>query len=91
MGIKLAMAVGLCCVTLQASAATVHDSAPMKKAAHSVRSKAVKPESAAAIDEYLQWHRESGYAVYASPLEAVAPDSASQNDSCAKAHAVPVN
>jgi hypothetical protein len=89
MRIQLALAVGLFSVALQASAATVVDTAPAKKKAQAVQPRVAKPVATEAFSEYLQWHRDSGFAIYASPLEVVAPDVTP--DSCAKASTPAVN
>lgn len=89
MSLKQAMLLCICGIALQASAAAVRDGAPAKHAARSVA--AVKTATSNTLDEYLQLHRDSGFVVYASPLEAIAPDVTPANDSCAKARNIPVN
>ena len=89
MNLKQATMLCFCGIALQASAAAVREAAPAKQAPRSVA--AAKAAASDTLDEYLQWHRDSGFVVYASPLEAVAPDVNPANDSCAKARNISVN
>jgi hypothetical protein len=90
MAIKLALALAMLSVAMHTSAATVVDTAPAKKKAQAVQAREeAKRNASDGFAEYVQWHRESGFAIYASPLEAVAPDAAP--DSCAKANTPALN
>ncbi len=91
MSLKTAVLWSFCCATLQVSAAPLRDvESTAAKAARSVQKKA-NAAPVTTLDDYLLWHRDSGFAAYASPLEAVAPDANSLSESCAKAQSVPVN
>ncbi len=88
---KLALAIVLSIVAISANAGRMTETEAGKAVRPSTATSGAQSPQNAEVDAYLQWHRDSGYAIYASPLEAIAPDTHLIPDACAKTGTVPVN
>lgn len=84
----IAFAAWALCAALPATAAPRVESAPLEASAKEQAGRVKAPE-AWQFDEYFELHRQSGFALYASPFDTLAKERAA--DACAKSQAVPVN